>query len=320
LLVVAFGSWGEIAPLLEIAIRTNSEFLTTGDWADRVEAYGVKCHRLPAVTHDADPDSFMRAQILGRTEFIYRAIESIRPSSVIAPQFVLPAAAYADRYDVPLIFTTLTPAYDEMVIPAFRECMDEMSRFNINRQFPVVGLYPWYLTNSQPTFGYPELRPLKSQKIEGDYGVITRGTAIKDTELNRMVNAIKAHGLKCVYLGKQECDADVTMFADDHKAICQGAKVVIHHAGVGTIVDSMGVPMVVDPKAYDQFYNARRMIELRCAVGADSFITAISEAMKPRSYLPNHFHFDAFLEALNEYPSSDFGRHAADVGERSQVH
>jgi hypothetical protein len=318
-LIVSFGSWGEIAPLLEIAIRTQSEFLTTDDWADRVEAYGVKCHRLPKIAHEADPDAFMRAHIRGRTTYLMSKLCEINPSSIVAPQFFLPAALYASSFNIPCLFTMLSPAYEEMVLSEFRECVAEIAP-HIKRTFPVVGLFPWYLTNSLPTFGYPELRPLKPQKIDGDYGVITRGTAIETTELNRMVNAIRAHGLKCVYLGKQECDADVTMFADDHKSICQGAKVVINHGGVGTIVDSMGVPMVVEPQAYDQFYNARRMIELRCAIGGDSFIQSITEAMKPRSYLPNHFDFDSFSELLHEYPPSDARRHASDVSERAQVH
>jgi UDP:flavonoid glycosyltransferase YjiC (YdhE family) len=136
-----------------------------------------------------------------------------------------------------------------------------------------------------------------------------------------MVNAIHAHGLKCLYLGPHECRADLSVFLDNHAEAVKHAKVAITHAGIGTTVDCMGVPMVVEPVGYDQFYNANRLIDLKCAVGVkDSYIKAISEAMKPRSYLPNRFNLDQFLRLFDEHTPRNARRHAADASEHAKIH
>jgi hypothetical protein len=155
--------------------------------------------------------------------------------------------------------------------------------------------------------------------IEKPYGVVSCGTLVSHQDVNKMVNAIQAHGLPCLYLGKHETKADCSSYLDNHAEAVKNAAVCITHAGIGTTVDCMGLPMVVSPVAYDQFYNARRLIELKCAAGIKTtYIEAITEAQKPRSYLPNQFSLDAFM-GLHD-PQSYLSRHSADVGERANIH
>lgn len=340
-LFITFGSWGEIAPILEIALLYKDQgedvsFLTS-NWCERVRAYGVTCFELPKVgKHDDNLDAFTRAHTLGKQKAIYEAIGAIKPDSIVSAFFCFPANAYAQKHEIPFIATTCSPYYfmQTAPVPAFHECMDEYAelRKSLNLAEPVptvlAGVYPWYLHDpcGPVRVGFPELRPLLplsdqvAEFIKQDYGVISRGTLVARGDLDRMVNAIKAHGLKCLYLGPYECDADMTAYMEHGKEATKSAKVVITHGGIGTLVDAMGLPTVIDPVGYDQFYNAQRMIDLRCAVPYDgSWIKAIDEAMKPRSFLPNYFDFELFQE-LYEHSPRDACRPSADVGERAQVH
>jgi hypothetical protein len=338
-LFVTFGSWGEIAPLLELALRLKDmgervEFATT-NWASRVEAYGIKCHRFPDAPKHADTlDAFLNAHLVGRSRALYDVIEAAKPSSVVCAFYAWPAIAYAEKHKLPCLLTTTSPYYflQTEAAPAYEKCYEEYLAIRGAGDFPpfqCVGLYPWYLESEYVglSIGFPELRPLVPLSKEvGDfirepYGVITRGTLVGRGQLDRMVNAIKAHGLKCLYLGPYETNADLSAFLDNHSEAVKHATVAITHAGIGTTIDCMGSPMVVDPVGYDQFYNAHRLIDLKCAVGVKgSYIEAISEALKPRSFLPNRFYFEIFLRILNEHTPSDVRRSSANVGQCAQVH
>lgn len=308
-LFVTFGSWGEIAPLLEIALQLKDqgqtvEFATT-NWADRVEAYGIKCHRFPdARKHDDTVDDFLRAHLVGRMQALYEVIEHANPDSIVSSFYCLPSFAYATQRNIPYASTTTTPTYFMRPDPpVYGELLDDYRALGGKEpDCPLIGLYPWYLHDECPAVnvGWPELRPLArlsgrvAEFIKEPYGVVSRGTLVGG-ELNRAVNAIKAHGLKCLYLGPHECNADLSAFLDNHAEAVKHAKVAITHAGIGTTVDCMHIPMVVDPAGYDQFYNAHRLVALKAAVGVkDSYISAISEALKPRSYLPNSFDLGLF--------------------------
>lgn len=337
-LFVTFGSWGEIAPLLEIAIQCQERgetvaFATTPDWSPRVSAYGITCFDLPKAEKHADTiDAFLGAHLLGRIRAVYDVIAEAKPSSLVAAFYCLPAQAYAAIHGIPLISTTTSPLYFLQMgeMPVFRQCFDEYLALEVpERTYPLAGVYPWYLggTIGAINVGFPELRPLAplsaevAEFIKQPYGVITRGTMVSSDQLDRMVNAIHAHGLKCLYLGKQPCKADLSVFVDDHRAAVKSATVAITHAGVGTTVDCMSSAMVVDPVGYDQFYNANRLIDLKCAVGVkDSYIKAISEALKPRSFLPNYFDLDNFLRLFDEHTPRDARRHAADASEHAKIH
>lgn len=340
-LFITFGSWGEVSPLLEVALQLQEkgegvEFLTTADWAPRVQAYGMKCHSLSAISHDDGVSHFIHAHLLGRQRKIYDAIVSIAPTELVSAFYCFPAIAYADRHGIPLIATTMTPCYftQSERMPVFAAAMEEYFALRkslgltAQREFIIAGLYPWYLHEEVGTVqvGYPSLRPLSplskevADFIKQPYGVISRGTTVAAGELNLMVNAIQAHGLKCLYLGRHKCNADLSADMENHFEAVKSAKVAITHAGVGTIVDCMGLPMVVDPVAYDQFYNAQRLIDLKCAVPfVDSYINSIELAMRPGSYLPNYFSLELF-ESINEHPQSAPRRHAPDARERPQIH
>jgi Glycosyltransferase family 28 C-terminal domain len=311
-LFVTFGSWGEIAPLLEIALQLKDrgefvEFATT-NWADRVEQYGVKCHRFPEARKHSDTlDDFLSAHLVGRMQSIYSVIEAAAPSSIVSSFYCLPSFAYAARAGIPCVATTTTPAYFSYPDPpTYSALMDDCGTLGWTMQScKLIGIYPWYLAGGEgiANVGWPELRPLApltgevAEFIKQPYGVVSRGTLVGG-ELERAVNAIKAHGLKCLYLGPHKCSADMSAFLDNHKEAVKHAKVAITHAGIGTTVDCMHVPMVVDPAGYDQFYNANRLVALKAAVGVKStYISAITEALAPRSYLPNFFDLDGFLNA-----------------------
>lgn len=340
-LFITFGSFGEIAPLLEIALRYKERgeevaFLTS-NWTERVQAYGIKCYALPFVKKHKDTlDAFVRAHVLGKQQAIFETIEAIKPTSIISAFFCFPAEAYADKYNIPYLPTTCSPYYFTQTesVPAFNECMTEYTELRKRHGITkgqdryLAGLYPWYLHDpcGPIRVGFPELRSLLplsaavAEFIKQDYGVVSRGTLVGRGDLDRMINSIKAHGLKCLYLGPYECDADMIAYLDDHKEAVKNAKVAITHAGIGTTIDCMGSPMVVDPVGYDQFYNASRLVDLCCAVPfKGSWIKAIEAAQAPRSYLPNFFDFDLF-EELHEHPSRHARRSSANVGERAQVH
>jgi hypothetical protein len=339
-LFVTFGSWGEIAPLLEIALQLQGRgrevaFATTADWAPRVRAYGITCHEFPKAEKHADTlDAFLAAHVIGRSKALYDVIEAAKPSSIVSAFYCWPAFAYAENAGIPCLLTTTSPYYflNTEKAPAFAECFAEYQTLRKKKEqpeFACVGLYPWYLESEhvQLSIGFPELRPLVklspavAEFIKEPYGVVTRGTLVGRGELDRMVNAIKAHGLKCLYLGPYECKADLSVFLDDHRAAVKGAKVAITHAGIGTTVDCMGSAMVVDPVGYDQFYNAHRLVDLKCAVRVkDSYIKAITEALKPRSFLPNYFDLDYFLRLFDEHTPSEPCRPPADAQQRAQVH
>lgn len=308
-LFVTFGSWGEIAPLLEIALQLKDkgesvEFATT-NWADRVEQYGIKCHRFPdARKHEDTQESFLTAHLIGRAPAMYEVIANAKPDSLVCSFYCLPGIAYATKHDLPCAITTTSPVYFMRPDPPlYGQCLDDYRALGgLTPNCPLIGVYPWYLHDDCPAInvGWPELRPLAplseevAEFIKETYGVVSRGTLVGG-ELNRAVNAIKAHGLKCLYLGPHECNADLSAFLDNHAEAVKHAKVAITHAGIGTTVDCMHVPMVVDPAGYDQFYNAHRLVALKAAVGVkDSYISAISEALKPRSYLPNSFDLGLF--------------------------
>lgn len=340
-LFITFGSWGEIAPLLEIALQLKEKgesvsFATTDDWVGHVRAYGIDAISWPGNNHKDSIDGFIRSQVLNKLQSFYELIEDVEPSGIISSIYFMPAQAYAEKHDIPYVATTTSPYYlmENGPIEAFRESMDEYMALRRKlslgavRPFIIAGLYPWYLHEPVGVYpcGFPELRSLMplservAEFIKEPYGVVTRGTLVGRGELSRMVNAVKAHGFKCLYLGPHECDADLSAFMDNHKEAVKGAKVAITHAGIGTTVDCMGIPMVVDPVAYDQFYNATRLVHLKCAVPSkDSYIKAIKEAMKPRSFLPNQFYLDEFLECY-EHPTGNVLRHAANVGEYASLH
>ncbi len=344
-LFVTFGSWGEIAPLLEIALQLQDRgesvaFATTADWAPRVRKYGIDCHDLPIPPKHADTlDGFIGAHLTGRLEAIYDTISAINPEILVAAFYCFPAQAFAEKHGIQFIATTTSPYYfiETEAAAAFHPLMDEYRALRVKlglesyagEPFAIVGLYPWYLAQDVGDYrvGFPELRALDplsakvTEFIKQPYGVVTRGTLVGIGETERMINAIKAHGLKCLYLGPHKTSADLSVYFDNHREAVKGAKVAITHAGIGTTVDCMDVPMVVDPVGYDQFYNANRLIDLKAAVGVkDSYIKAISEAMKPRSYLPNKFSLDAFLRLFDEHSPSDPGRPAADAGKHSPLH
>ena len=334
MLVTAIGSWGEIAPLLEIALRFKEEgkeveFATTPDWADKVESYGIKCHRYQKTEkHTHTLDGFTNAHLTGRMDAMLKTIEKAKPNEIISGLYVFHAQVYGVQNDIPVTVTTTSPYYlmKTEESKSFRNYQkDILSRV---KALPInpVGIYPWYLHSDVgiPCVGFPVLRQTEklsdelAKFIEEPYVVITRGTLV-DGELDRAVNAIHAYGLKCLYLGPRKCKADLSAYFTNHAAAVSKAAVCITHAGVGTTVDCMGIPMVVDPCGYDQRYNADRLIELKVAVGVQSsYIRAIARAMEPRSYLPNSFSFDAF-KRLHD-PQGDTFRFAADVGERAALH
>lgn len=335
-LFTTFGSWGEIAPLLEVALQLRDcgesvHFLTTENWADRVRAYGIDCTELPApAPHDDSIDGFLRAQALGKAKIAFDACAALKPSSLVASLYSFGALAYACKTGVKTLVTTTSPTYfmQGESAPVFDECMVEFTAIAKPIPLQIVGLYPWYLHENVgiPCFGFPELRALKPLSnevqdfIQSPYGVVSRGTLVGRGNLDKMVNAIKAHGLKCLYLGPHNCRADLSVYFDNHQAAVKNAVVSITHAGIGTTIDCMGSAMVVDPVGYDQFYNADRLVNLKCAVGVQgSYITAIEDALKPRSYLPNSFRLDRFLEAMNDSPR-DTTRLAADASERANLH
>lgn len=339
-LYITYGSWGEIAPLLEICLQSGGEFLTTPDWAPRVREYGVTCHELPKhEPHEDTLDGFLASHTLGRQKAIYELIEGIKPTSIVSAFYCFPAQAYAEKHKRPFLATTTSPYYfmQTEMAASFAECMVEYMglRKEIGlsdeptRPFRLAGVYPWYLHDDVGPYpvGWPELRALKplsqevAEFIKSPYGVVSRGTLVGPGELDRMCNAIRAHGLKALYLGPHKCNADLSVFLDNHAEAVKRAKVAITHAGIGTTVDCMGVPMVVEPVGYDQFYNANRLVALKCAVGVkDSYINAITEAMKPRSFLHNEFSLSAFLGLLHEHTPREPCRSPADAGECAQVH
>ena len=338
-LFVTFGSWGEIAPLLEICIRVGGEFLTTDDWAPRVREYGVKCHEIPSVKHSDTLDAFIRAHLLGRQSLIYDTIAAVNPSNLVASFYAFPAQAYAEKNQIPIVATTTSPYYFMQTERAdsLSECVAEYeslrSKLGLknDNHAPVhlAGVYPWYLHTDVGAIpvGFPQLRSLNplSEKvadfIKSPYGVVSRGTLVSKGESQRMINAIRAYGLGALYLGPHDVDADCVAFLDDHAAAVSRATIAFTHAGIGTTIDCMGSPMVVCPAGYDQFYNANRLIDLKCAVGVkDSYIRAIDEAIGPRSYLPNYFDHDLFMRLMNADSTSQFSRSTANAGECPQIH
>jgi len=65
-------------------------------------------------------------------------------------------------------------------------------------------------------------------------------------------------------------DSDAYLFIDNapHSWLFPRVAAVIHHGGIGTLAQALrcGCPVLVEPYAYDQFFNARRVLALQ--VGA----------------------------------------------------
>jgi hypothetical protein len=307
---VTFGSWGEIAPLLEIALQfkdegLNTQFITTPEWADRVDLYGLKCHRVgKADTHSDGVSEFLGTRMLGQMESLAGEIEVAAAGSVmiVGAFYVWPGVIAAKRLGIEYRSTTTTPLYftDPNPNVTFRQCVAEYYSLT-GEMIPIeaICLTPWFFSGGGlPCPGYPRLREVGEvsaevrEFIEQPHAVITCGTMVKPEGLDDLVDQVHGIGLKCMYLGRHACKADLVSPFEPHASAVSKAVLCITHAGVGTTVDCLHAPMVVRPVAYDQHYNADKLIKL----GAAS--TDVKTAMSIRPSLSSNWSLRAFARLL----------------------
>lgn len=113
-----------------------------------------------------------------------------------------------------------------------------------------------------------------------------------------MIQAARALGLRVIVsrgwadLSLMDASSDCLSIGDvNHRALFQRVAAVAHHGGAGTTTAAAraGVPQVVIPQQYDQFYWARRVHELGIGIACvahtptqESLTAALSDALRSR--------------------------------------
>jgi UDP:flavonoid glycosyltransferase YjiC (YdhE family) len=280
---VTFGSWGDVSPLLEIALQfrdegISSQFITGPEWVERIEGYGIECHGVGKVarSHADNVNAFLATRLLGQIGTLADEVtEAAKGSAVIVGAvFAWPAQIAAKRLGIVYRATTTSPCYFLDTEPSFQfeRCIAEAQAIEPLGHTTAISLSPWFFAAANlPSPGFPRLRQGTLSKevaefIEQPHAVITAGTFVRMRELNDLIDKVHEIGLKVLFLGTQECTADLCSPFEPLEAAVAKSAFVVTHAGLGTSVECLAKPMVVRPVAYDQFYNADRLVELGAAV------------------------------------------------------
>jgi hypothetical protein len=306
-----FGTWGDVSPLLEIALQFRddgvaTQFITGPEWVERVESYGITCHGVGKIVewHPENASAFLFHRLLGNIESMAAEVmEAAKGSAmIVGAVYAWPAQVAAKKLGVHYRATTTTPCYflESVTGGFFERCVAEAEKAmgKIEPDY-AISLVPWFFTaGNLPSPGFPKLRAKGeiskdvAQFIEQPHAVITCGTYVRVTDLDDLIDQIHALGLRCLYIGHQECKADLISRSEPVEQAVAKAEFVVHHAGLGTSVDCLGKRVVVHPVGFDQFYNAGRLIELGAAVDR------IADYKSATPTLSNNWSLRAFARLL----------------------
>ena len=302
ILFASAGSWGEVQPLVALAKHFGGEMACDSKWREGSQQYGVITHRLCGpIEHDFTVPGFLGALDMREIfDSLYAASEGAE--AIVSAFFLWPAKIVAELRGIPWIATTVSPIYwseqgattdEQMVVMkdwlnAIRKSVDlDEDEYALDTG-PTMGLFPRFI--GQATFdvvGYPRLPPLHaldaSKFTERPYCLISSGSINPHDWIDEVVSACQRAGLYCVYLGSEfERDGAIGLPFEvgfDHKAALRDAYSAVIHAGLGTLCDAIEckTPMIVRPRAFDQFHNAK-VLESMGVFRWPAFIPAMVDA------------------------------------------
>lgn len=268
ILFASTGSWGEVSPLLSLAHKFGGKMACGPEWIDRASAYIPSISIGSPIRHDYTIQGFMESLPLRQLFLdLWRASEGC--TAIVAAFFLWPAQIVAELRGIPCYSTTVTPLYfmetGQVDPAALAKVSKELSTLRHEVGLPerdpliptrLIGLFPSFLGGPVETIGYPSLADPNEAVPEGDYCAVSSGTVNPDWKAEAEA-ACKAMGLRCEYLSS-------VGFKFNHKKLMQNAKAAMVHCGVGTLVDAMAAqtPIVCRPIAYDQHYNAAKLVSL----------------------------------------------------------
>lgn len=275
ILFASTGSWGEVSPLLSLAQRFNGRIACGPEWSDRASAYVPAVSIGTPIAHDYTAFGFMRALDMDRLFIdLWRASEGC--SAIVSAFFLWPAQIVAELRGIPCISTTVSPIYFMETGCVSSEALADLSKALseirhkacLPEKDPLapsrlIGLFPAFLGGPVETIGYPSLCDPNEAVPDGDYCAVSSGTVNPDWR-DEAQAACKAMGLRCEYL-------DSRSFKFNHKKLMEKAKAAMVHCGVGTLVDAVAArtPIVCRPFAYDQHYNAEKLVSLGATAWPD---------------------------------------------------
>lgn len=235
ILFATTGSWGEIAPLLALALMIKRrgmecEFATGPEWADKVAEY-LPVHRI------GKP---MQLSEFTATEFInqlngWEALNEIKHDLLVS-------AFFLDGD----IHTAVTPYWHTQGMP-------------IRKQ--TLGLYPSFLHADCGILccGYPRLSPLKSDNLPDNYVLVSHGTVTNSHDVNSL----------------DIVDAGNPWINDHLTAMKMAKHAIIHAGvGTLADAVEAKTPIIVKPVAYDQHYNAKIAIRLGAGIDTPGVVNA----------------------------------------------
>jgi hypothetical protein len=305
-----FGSWGDVSPLLEIALQFRdqdipAQFITGPEWVERIEGYGIKCHGVGKVapSHADNVNAFLSSRLLGQIGSLADEVTKVAAGSavIVGAVFAWPAQIAAKRLGIVYRATTTSPCYflDQTPSVQFERCVAEAQAIDSLGHTTAISLSPWFFAAADlPSPGFPRLRQAQAlsrevaEFIEQPHAAITVGTFVHVSKLDALIDEVHALGLKALFLGTQRCKADLCSKFEPLEQAVAKSKFVIHHAGLGTSVECLAKPMVVCPVAYDQFYNADRLVEYGAAV------TDINDVSRATPSLKSNWSLRAFARLL----------------------
>lgn len=264
ILFASTGSWGEVSPLLSLAIENKGRLACGPEWIGLASHYDVPLHVIGRrMQLDFTIAGFMHALDMDQLMFdLWHASEGCE--AIVSAFFLWPAQIVAELRGIPHISTTTSPIYFNNIGAVSAEEMGALRNVlnNIRSQCKlpevdplipsrVIGLYPALLhTGDVECIGYPRLEALGDETPEGDFCLVSSGSINPTWELDAHI-ACDLLGLRCEYLKSPRLDFN-------HAKSMRQAKAAIIHGGIGTLVDAIAakVPLIVRPYAYDQFYNA----------------------------------------------------------------
>lgn len=263
ILFAATGSWGEISPLLSLAIQFRGKLACGPEWVGLASHYDVPLAVIGRrMALDSTVKGFMAALDMDALmRDLWYASQDC--SAIVSSFFLWPAQIVAELRGIPYIATTTSEYYfaqgqviEKEFLDARRETLNAIrERCKLKRvddpltPKEVIALYPEFMGG----IGYPRLPSLGTKYPEGDYCLVSSGTVNPQWE-NDALMACDLLGLRCEYLKNFRMDLN-------HAEAMRHAKAAIIHGGVGTLVDAVSakVPVIVRPIAYDQKWNAAQL-------------------------------------------------------------